>query len=194
MVGNHEGISILANPRQFATLGTLLNELFTHTMANFVAPYSYGAEWLIIGEPFSKSVIAPIEWVENPGRPISGMAPDWVVSMRPAESWIVPRSHWEIVVGEPKGRGGLNLMEYIKTRAYGVVTNNDRVAAALKMNAKAIAFLRKRFRTGTVATAKKFGYRHSLVFSDWLNTGLVGKIAIDSDEELSDDIERFLRW
>jgi hypothetical protein len=192
--GRHEDATVFVNPRRFPTLRTLLNELFRHCLAGLVAPYSYGSQWIIVGEPFSKGVVVPIQWVENPGKPVHEVAPDWQGTIRPFEAWIVPGSWWEVVVQEPTGCGGLDSLEDITARAYGIVTNNERVATALKTNAKAISILRNRFRSGTVADAMAIDCRHRLVFSDWLSSGLVGKVGIDTDEELSAEVERFLRW
>jgi TIR domain len=194
VLGQHEGVPVFVDPRRFATFHSLLNEVFARALSNIVPPYSYGSQWLINGEPFGTAVLAPLEWVERPGMPVSEIAPDWIMSVRPMQVRLLPGSRWDITIAEPRGIGGLRSMEEFIRRPYGVVTNCDRVAEALTNNAKAFSFLSNRFQSGTVADARSEKYKYEFVFSDWLSSGFVGHVAIDSDDEPPRDVERFLRW
>lgn len=191
---DHDRPAVCVNPGRFSTLQTLLNELYAHYLSDVLKPFSYSSEWVLIGEPFHQGVIAPIEWVESTGKPVSDVAPDWAASTEPNQARILAGSRWEVVAAKPIGVGGLSSMDEILAKSYGVVTNNDGVARALTTNAKAIAILSGRFAPHTVAEATALNCRHKLVFTDWLNAGPIGQIGVDTKDDLSPEEAARYRW
>jgi hypothetical protein len=185
-----ESRQILVRTEAYSTFAALLDDLFIHYLSEIVSPYSYGSEWILLGEPFSTLIAVPWKWVQQPGQSTSKLVPDWASTVAPAELGIRPGSSWEIVC--KKGRQS-HLFGGCVELPYAVGTNDDRVIRVLLLAAKAIIEVRSE---GLLAPQKmdkvnQTDYKYRFVFREWVTSGLARTLLVDSGKKPSGEFEKW---
>ena len=173
----------------YRSLQTFLDDVFQHYLAEYVPPYSYGSQWILVGEPFMTRIVAPVEWVLQHHKSITEIAPDWSLNRCLEDDGIVPGARWEVRALE-SGTGlveGFNLGRY-----YGLLTNSAELAELATSHAKSVALLagHQQFRHVDIADPKEFLFQY--VFRDWLTIS-PGKILIDEGKAIPKETQRLFR-
>lgn len=181
-------------PSAYNSFQSLLDDLFIHYLAAHVHPYTYGSEWVLIGEPFHTRIACPVDWVESPHRSVTDLCPLWANKIRPEQEGLMPATYWE-VNSTPTSCGtlsqGFNLRKY-----YGLLTNNPELAKLAVTHAKAIAFLshdKEHLVPTVLSKVNKNDFKYRFVFRDWLTIS-PGKILVDRGLEIKDDIRQLFHY
>ena len=162
-------LDIAIDPARYSGIGEILDDLFMHYLSENVKPYTYGSQWLVAGEPFDTRILAPWEWVRQPGRPVHQVAPSWGTSVTPTEAGVVPGSRWKLF-GISDDTHELVIHPGMD-RAYVIGCNSEDISRLILTNAKAVAFLKDAgfFRKTSLGNFKPHGFRHTYVFRAWLS-------------------------
>jgi hypothetical protein len=84
----HRRVAII--PSAFGSLQMLLDTLFMHYLSDTVEAYTYGAEWILVGDPFCTRLICPIEWVRTPHVSVTELAPVWAAKTPLDNEGLIP--------------------------------------------------------------------------------------------------------
>lgn len=178
---NELKVRIAIRPSAYVLLQRLLDDLFIHYLASVVSPYSYGSEWILVGEPFRTRIACPIEWVEHEGKAIIGLSPTWSSNALLADGGLTGGTYWRVSSPKQEGHG---------RGYYGVLTNSIDVANLLQAEAKAMSLLvhhAQQFSSSSLSKTNKDAFRFQLVFRDWLGIGS-GVIYVDNGLEMPSEI------
>jgi len=182
---------ILVSPGAYESLGRILDDLFSHYLHPTVSSFSYGSEWILIGDPFDTLLAVPQEWVSSTALPISALAAEWAEQTMPSDVNLRPGTHWE--VARFQRTEGYTWRARIEN-AYVVVANDRRLVDVLLSDAKAISLIVHENVLvpcpSTQAHEKEFRFR--FVFRDWLGLGLSGVTLSESGQPLSAQTEALL--
>jgi len=127
------------DPLAYESLGALLDDLFMNYLHRHVPPYSYGSEWVLVGAPMEKRVIAPLEWIGTDKKPIIKVHPDWFRKTPLQSEGLIAGSRWWVI---PLREQKIHLeMHGRESTFYGLVTNDQQVAKGILSNGKALSFL-----------------------------------------------------
>lgn len=181
------GLRVAINPSAYKSLQALLDTIFTHYLVSSVNPYSYGSQWILIGDPFSTRTSCPLKWIHNVGRPTVELSASWASKATLFDEGIVGGSYWTISA----------LSDHVVRRGFcGVLTNNSELVNLLTAEAKAIAFLvrhSQQFHLASDWQQARANYRFQLVFRDWLGVG-AGNIFIDNGSDIPEEVRQiFIR-
>ncbi|MFX0010432.1 MAG: toll/interleukin-1 receptor domain-containing protein, partial [Candidatus Hermodarchaeota archaeon] len=116
---------VLMNPNAYSSFSALTDALFINYLSEFVASYSYGAEWVLVGEAaydgtefwFGRELIVPLEWIKHPGESITDLNPNWSSSFLPNQLGIIPKTTWGILTKK-------KYPEMFEKGLLGIVTNH----------------------------------------------------------------------
>jgi hypothetical protein len=176
------GNTMFFNLNEYNSFDRILDDLFTYYISDKVKPFSYGSEWVLLGEPFSMRVLAPVEWVLKYNKPIHSFANTWTSKIELNLIGVFPGAHLRI--------------SYLKrdkfTKVYGVLTNNEQLANILNTEAKAIAIVNKeQFReVGSVSQDEIEVFNYKMVYIDWLSA-VDSNFLIDTGKDLD---KRIIEW
>ncbi|HVT16759.1 MAG TPA: toll/interleukin-1 receptor domain-containing protein [Thermoanaerobaculia bacterium] len=182
---------ILVDPTAYSTLASILDELFINYLHPTIKPYTYGSDWMLIGEPFDTHLAVPSDWVRAPGQPVSKLAPTWPDTIRPADIAFRRGTYWKL--GRFVQTEGYTWQRPI-TDAYVIASNDERLVMLLLSDAKVISLMLKEqvlvSREPSDIDPNTFRFR--LVFHDWLGLGLRGLVVTESGMALPPRIEEFV--
>lgn len=153
--------TVILNPKSYRSIQSLLNDLFEYYFSKLYSPYSYGKEWVLVGEKRinRKQILVPLEWIENPGVSINTLNSQWSISNLPSQQNITPGSQWKVLEKDEISQVSNNL--------FAIASNNTQLIEMLISNSKAMyAFIET---CGTRCSLKDFdrqNYRHICVISE----------------------------
>lgn len=180
--------SIILDPKVYPSIQSLLNDLFVSYFSKLYSPYSYGEEWLLVGQGGRnrRQILVPLEWIENPGSSVNHLNSQWAVSKLPSQHNIVPGSRWKVLEKDEIAEATYGL--------FAVASNSAQLIELLMSNPKAMySFVRG---GGTRCSLKDFdpqNYRHICVVSGgvpFMEEQFIG-ILCDDNQEVSQQI---LEW
>lgn len=147
---------IVFNLSEYKSFDEILDDLFLHYLYDKVAPFTYGSQWILTGQPFGMRMLVPINWINKPIA-INELSLDWTKMVKLESLGIFPGSRLEI-----------SFLNYKFERAYGVFTNNKELAQLLNTEPKAIAFIEdEQFERSALMPSEQYSYE--LVYRDWLS-------------------------
>jgi hypothetical protein len=161
-----------------------LDKVFIKALSDHVAPFSYGAEWVLTSEfPNRMQAVAPVAWAATGAtKSILQLSPEWYDTSL-AEVGIVPGSRWE--VDHIHGGGG---------QYYDVATNSKDLFDALRLGPKEIARVGKYLTKIPLDGFDDSKYKFKLVLRDWLSRGIADLILTEKDPETIDaELEKISR-
>ena len=176
------GNTIFFNLNEYKSFDRILDDLFTYYLSDKVKPFSYGSEWVLLGDPFSMRVLAPVEWVVNNNMPIHSFANTWTSKIELNLIGIYPGARLRIsYIKENKFR-----------KVYGVLTSNEQLANLLNTEAKAIAIVDKeQFKeVDSISQEEIDVFDFKMVYIDWLSA-VYSNFLVDTGEDLDD---RIIEW
>lgn len=174
------GFTIAFAPAAYQSFHALLDDLFTRYLYQFVSPLSYGAEWVLCGRVENIRVACPLDWVVNPGKPITELSLPWTIEARLDDEGFLPGTWWAVDVNKNK----LTCHRYC-----GLLTNNLDLVKLVLSYRKAYAHIvslaedERDFSFISLSEAREKNFKYQLVLKDWVKLAR-GKILVDRGVEL----------
>ena len=168
----NSGTDIVFNLNHYKTFDQILDDLFIFYLHKFVDPFSYGSQWVLIGEPFNMRILTPLEWVINRNVALIELTPNWTKNVDLRSLGIFPGGILEI-----------NLLTSHE-KIYGVLTNNNQIEQFLNKDAKAIAIIEEKQFIPSMIIQNQKHFNHQMVYRDWLNKSN-SNFLIDTGKPLS---------
>jgi hypothetical protein len=181
-----ESLTIYINPESYESINALLDDLFINYLSAFVKPYSYGQEWMLVGQSFRALYLAPWDWIHHVEKPIHNIDPNWAINTSLHEQEIHPSTDWKIEIYDNGSEE-----EFSDSGFYGVALNDEIIADTLLSNPKAIHLLYRDeyLHPCDLEQLNPQEYKFKYVFQDWLEIGLKGNI-LKSTGKKSEGIRR----
>lgn len=119
---------LLLERARFGTVKSMLDHIYLTYLSRSVAPYSYGAGWLLHG-PF---IVVPFAWLSNPGAPIESVDLEWssTTTFASLGGW----NEWSITSGS-------RLRERIQGGVFGALATSPALIRALLAHPKSVGYL-----------------------------------------------------
>jgi hypothetical protein len=165
---------VLFDVLRYGSINEVLDDLFTHYLSRHVGAFTYGAEWIISGEPFDTRLLVPGEWVHAQERPVSERSPKWLQSM-PEDLGFIAGTQWTVRLTKES--------EHYE-KAYVL-------ACLMLLDAKAAPLLLRHgsLKEDFLDHVQLHDYHYVHVFRDWLSICKKGALVEAGKHELPDQVK-----